>query len=550
MPARMWLVITLLLAAVSLVGCATAVDTEVEATVAAELTRLAPTATPEPTATPQEIATPTLAELVARFRLSIAQIITPDGTGTGFLYDPAGLVATNAHVVGNRHQVTVVLNGVEHQGRVLNRNEDADLAVVKVSADTDFTAVPLGSAGRVALGEDVMALGFPLSSQLGDDLTVTRGIISARRQFEGYEYFQTDAALNPGNSGGPLLNHGGEVVGVITFGIAEAEGVAFALSVDELNSRLEVLSRVPPTATPRPTATPEPTLPPSERFVQLSSGLWHTCGVKADGMLVCWGSNTYARFDGAKFVGQARPPSGSFQQVSAGEAHTCGVKIDGRVACWGDNTYGQATPPAGIFQQVSTGQYYTCGLKTNDNVVCWGARSVLKVAGGVSVSEATSPVGTFVQLADGFNWHDTCGVATTGNLVCWPYQREDMPLKTHFRQVSMGQFHGCGIKPDESVACWGADRSTLIMKDRGRGRGGKATPPAGKFQQISAGEDATCGVTTNHRVVCWGDDYAAPPSPPGHFAQISVGFLHTCGVKTDGSVVCWGDNRSGQATPP
>lgn len=162
------------------------------------------------------------------------------------MYDASGLVATNAHVVENRRQVTVVLNGEEYRGTVLNKNEDADLAVVQVISDGDFVAVSLGSAGRVALGEDVMALGFPLSSQLGDDLTVTRGIISARRQFEGYEFFQTDAALNPGNSGGPLLNRDGDVIGVITFGIAEAEGVAFALSVEELNSRLEALSRVPP----------------------------------------------------------------------------------------------------------------------------------------------------------------------------------------------------------------------------------------------------------------------------------------------------------------
>ena len=78
---------------------------------AAELTRLAPTATPVPTATP------TVAELVSRFRLSIAQIITPTGTGTGFVYDPAsGLVVTNAHVVEDRSQITVILNGVEYRG--------------------------------------------------------------------------------------------------------------------------------------------------------------------------------------------------------------------------------------------------------------------------------------------------------------------------------------------------------------------------------------------------------------------------------------------------
>lgn len=193
MSGQMRLAITLLSVVMVLIGCTTAEKTalQVDATVAAELTRLAPTATALPMDTPLPTATPTLAELVARFRLSIAQIITPDGTGTGFVYDSTGLIATNAHVVGNRRRVTLVVGGEEYRGQVLNRNEDADLAVVKVSSDTDFEAFPLGNAGRVVLGEEVMALGFPLSSQLGDDLTVTRGIVSARRQFDGYEYLQT-----------------------------------------------------------------------------------------------------------------------------------------------------------------------------------------------------------------------------------------------------------------------------------------------------------------------------------------------------------------------
>ena len=105
MSVKIWLVITLLaVALVVLTGCATADDAEVEATVAAELTRLAPTVTP------------TLSELVSRFRLSIAQIITPTGTGTGFVYDASGLVVTNAHVVEDRGQITVILNGVEYRG--------------------------------------------------------------------------------------------------------------------------------------------------------------------------------------------------------------------------------------------------------------------------------------------------------------------------------------------------------------------------------------------------------------------------------------------------
>ena len=87
---KMWLVITLLVAATAVAGCVTAGETDTQV---AELTRLAPTATPVLTATP------TVAELVSRFRPSMAQIITPAGTGTGFVYDASGLVATNAHLV-------------------------------------------------------------------------------------------------------------------------------------------------------------------------------------------------------------------------------------------------------------------------------------------------------------------------------------------------------------------------------------------------------------------------------------------------------------------
>ncbi|HVH42453.1 MAG TPA: RCC1 domain-containing protein, partial [Labilithrix sp.] len=69
-------------------------------------------------------------------------------------------------------------------------------------------------------------------------------------------------------------------------------------------------------------------------------GYDHTCGVKTDGTVACWGSNTY---------GKATPPAGTFRSVSAGFDHTCGVKTDGSVACWGDNGLGEATPPAGTF---------------------------------------------------------------------------------------------------------------------------------------------------------------------------------------------------------
>ena len=70
--------------------------------------------------------------------------------------------------------------------------------------------------------------------------------------------------------------------------------------------------------------------------------------------------------------GQATPPAGTFSQLSAGSEHTCGVKTDGIVACWGADECGQATPPAGTFSQLSAGSEQTCGVTTDGTVACWG----------------------------------------------------------------------------------------------------------------------------------------------------------------------------------
>ena len=187
--------------------------------------RSTPTRLLQPTATPRPLptGTPTVADLVSRIQPSLAQIITTSGSGSGFVYDRSGLVATNAHVVDCCRDVTVILDGRNYRGTVLGRDDRMYLAVVRLNSDSDFSPASLGSAGQVAIGDDVIALGFPLSSDLGRDVTVTRGIVSSEREIDGYDYFQTDAALNPGNSGGPLVNGHGEVIGMNTSKHSAAE---------------------------------------------------------------------------------------------------------------------------------------------------------------------------------------------------------------------------------------------------------------------------------------------------------------------------------------
>ena len=119
---------------------------------------------------------------------------------------------------------------------------------------------------------------------------------------------------------------------------------------------------------------------PSGSFSSVSAGFSHTCGVKSDGSVACWGGEEVVEvprnlptgvgpfFRGEpipSYSGQSSSPSGSFSSVSAGSSHTCGVKVDGSVACWGDDS-------SGSFTSVSAGDGHTCGVKTGGSVACWG----------------------------------------------------------------------------------------------------------------------------------------------------------------------------------
>ncbi len=189
---------------------------------------------------PTPIVFNTRREMIPALVRAVVTIQTDNGHGSGFLISNDGYLITNEHVLGSSANVKVKFEqGFTLDAQVVKVNKDFDLALVKVQA-TDLPALSIGDDKVLMLGEEIFAIGTPLDATLGQ--SVSRGVLSGRRELEGRFYLQTDVSINPGNSGGPFIDEDGKVVGVATMKISGKglEGLGFGVPISVALKELNI----------------------------------------------------------------------------------------------------------------------------------------------------------------------------------------------------------------------------------------------------------------------------------------------------------------------
>ena len=261
---------------------------------------------------------------------------------------------------------------------------------------------------------------------------------------------------------------------------------------------------------PGPSGIPAPG---EGNFTAVAVGWDHSCGIKKDRTMICWGNNVSGQ--------AAAPPDRKFVSVAAGRSHTCGIDTRQEVVCWGWNGRGATEAPDGRFISVTAGGDHSCAIRADRTVTCWGANHA---------GQADPPPGEFAAVAAG-EWH-TCGLRGTDRTVaCWghgEYGQADPP-PGRFLTIAAGNWYSCGVRTDGVGVCWGADHAA------------QGQTPSNRFRAIAAGWQHSCGITTDSSVVCWGyDDHGRASPPPGRFSAVALGDRHSCGLHTGGAITCWG----------
>ena len=239
---------------------------------------------------------------------------------------------------------------------------------------------------------------------------------------------------------------------------------------------------------------------PAERLVTLSVGLGHGCGLREDGSAVCWGQ------DGED--GRTRPPEGArYAAISLARNTSCGLRADGGVDCWGE--FPGLSKDDGIFASISVGNGFACGLREDGLSECWGVIEYWKrINGGDVRARLSAPSDIrFSVLESGIYEKRACGVSRPGgDLVCWGnvgYMKPPAPgvvvVEGDYVDLSMGRWHVCGLDEGGTATCHFGMSAPCGMERRC-----PVAVPSVEFLSIASGTDHACGIRREDgRVACW-----------------------------------------------
>ena len=314
---------------------------------------------------------------------------------------------------------------------------------------------------------------------------------------------------------------------------------------------------------------------PTSGWAQVSAGVDHTCGVRADGTAWCWGSNAHGQLgDGSKRSSRvpvqvegvpAYDPdtemgsdaSATWTQISAGSANTCAVRSDQTAWCWGANRYGQLGTPR------LSGDA-ACGIGGSDQIDCFGPDQASPQQ--VVTSSGDRLLLVTIDTAD----RAGCGLDEGSVAWCWGWTQPGVDSDAarlegqeyHFDQIATDGAHGCGVEPDHRLRCWGSSafgelgNGTAAAPNYLLARVGTATD----WAVVSPGTRFTCGLRSPGSAWCWGVNdrgqlgmgNLSPRVAParvgdaGNWGTVESGGSHVCGIRSPGSLWCWGEDHDGQ----
>jgi alpha-tubulin suppressor-like RCC1 family protein len=332
----------------------------------------------------------------------------------------------------------------------------------------------------------------------------------------------------------------------------------------------------------------------------LADGYDHSCALKADGTVVCWGNNSYGQLGDGTVVDRrvpvAVPGLSGVVSLSAGSQTSCALKVDRSVWCWGRNDLGQLgngtridsrtpTQVSGLTDAtaVAAGSFHTCALRSGGGVRCWGSNSGGALGTATTANPSSTPVDVAgltdaVALAAGSG---SCAVRRSGQVACWGtqglvltptgtpvYQATAVAGLANIVSVSFGSSHMCALRGDQRVLCWGNNLNGQLGDGSSTARSSPTLVTGlSDAVAISVGDSHSCALRAGGGVACWG--YAGTGAigafPPSQSVPVNVltprdipdladvtalqsQGKHSCALTRQGRVLCWGEGILGSGS--